>query len=169
MRKKAIIISAIVLLIAVLTAAGLYFIPQTTQIDKTLTLTKLDAEGNEAGTFEVHITGKKLTYLFQEERMLLEIDPFDNIEDIQAAVSGSPDGKDTTGVVSHFGQEYGKNYNLIYLEGYDRSDGLTFVSMSFCLLGDFDNFEELSIHCHGIDAVSLDHTNWSYVAYGDGR
>lgn len=167
--RKQLRIVGIILLAAALIATALYLLPWPTRIDKLLTMTKLDAEGNELGTFDVHITGRQLNYLFQEDRMLLEMDPFDNIEDIKTAESSSSNGKDTTGVISHFGQEHGKNYRLFLLEGYNRSNGLVFVSMNFCLLGDFDNFEELSIHCYGTDAVSLNHTKWSYVAFGNDK
>ena len=169
MRKKTVIITVSILLAAVLIAAAVYHIPWPTQIDKTITMAKLDADGNKIGTFDVHITGKQLNYLFKEDRMLLKIDPFDNIEDIQTTESSDVRGKDTTGVISYFGQEHGKDYRLVYLEGYDRSNGLKYVTLSFCLLGDFDNFEEISIHCSAMDVVSLNRTQWSYVAFGDGR
>ncbi len=169
MRKKTVVTVISILLAVIFLAGAVYHFPWPTKIDKTLTVTKLDADGNEIGTFDVHITGKQLNYLFKEDRMLLKIDPFDNIEDIQTTESSDVRGKDTTGVVSYFGQEHGKNYRLVYLEGYDRSNSLKYVTLSFCLLGDFDNFEEISIHCSAMDVVSHKSTQWSYVAFGDGR
>ena len=165
MRKKTVIITVSILFAAILIAAALYFIPHTTQIDKTLTVTKLDASDSEQVSFDIHITGKHLNYLFQEDRMLLEIDPFDNIEDIKTVTSSSTNEKDTTGIITHFGQDHGKDYRLLLLEGFNRTNGLMHVSMKLCLLGDFDSFEELSIHCYGTDAVSLEHTAWSYVTF----
>ncbi|MBQ8768396.1 MAG: hypothetical protein IJZ15_01930 [Oscillospiraceae bacterium] len=168
MRKKTVIITVSILLAAVLIAAALYFIPWPTRIDKTLTMTKLDAEGNELGDFDVHITGKKLNYIFQEDRYLLKIDSFDNIEDIQTADGTSVNGKDITGTMSYFGQDQGKDCRLLLLEGYDRSKGLTYVSMYFCFLGDFENFDEVSILCTGKNVLSSGNlVNWSYVAPGN--
>lgn len=168
MRKKTVVTIISILLAVIFLAGVLYHFPWPTRIDKTLTMTKLDADGNELGTFDIHFRGKYLNYLFRDDRMLLEVDPFDNIEDIKTAEMSDVRRKDTTGVISYFGQEHGKDYRLVYLSGYDRSSGLTYVTLSFCFLGDFDNFEELSIHCYGMDVISHNGTNWSYVAFGDG-
>lgn len=162
MRKKTVIITVSILLAAVLIAAAAYHIPWPTKIDKTLTVTKLDIDKNEVGTFEIHITGKKLTYLFQEERYLLQIDPFDNIEEIKTTEVSTIDGKDVTGRPVYFGQEHGKDYRQLSLNGRDRSDGsLKYVSLTLFYSGDLDRF---AFNCYSDDIIyDSDLVKWSYV------
>ncbi len=162
MQKKTVIITVIILLVAVIVAAAAYHISWPTEIDKTLTMTKLDAEGNELGTFQVHFKGKKLNYLLQESRVLLKIDSFDNIENIETSTVKDTDGKDLTGVISRFGQEHGKDYCQLLMEGFSpSSDDFKYVSMTLYFSGDFDRF---AFHCLGYDVPLRDNSaKWSYV------
>lgn len=162
MRKKAVITIVSIVLVVAAIAAALYFIPWPTKIDKTLTVTKLDIEKNEVGTFEIHITGKKLTYLFQEERYLLQIDPFDNIEEIKTTEVSTIDGKDVTGQPDYFGQEHGMDYRQLRLDGRDRSnDGFKYVSLTLFYSGELDRF---AFNCYSSDVIyDSDLVKWSYV------
>lgn len=63
----------------VIAAALLWFIPRTTQIDHTLRFSKFDHHGNELGTTEIRIAGRKLDYLFQDSRVDFTIAPFDGL------------------------------------------------------------------------------------------
>ena len=77
---RIIILSTALLL---LIAALLYFVPWSTPIDETITFVKLSYEGEVIGTFQTRMQGKKLNYLFQDDRMLLSFEPFDNLKDIE--------------------------------------------------------------------------------------
>lgn len=114
MRKKTVIITVSILLAAVLIAAALYFVPWPTRIDKTLTMTKLDADGNELGTFDVHFTGEKLNYLFQEDRYVLEIDDFDSLRGVKISDTGD---LRTGGIISRFGKEHGREFLRLFFGG----------------------------------------------------
>ena len=104
MRKKTVFTIIKILLAAIFIAGIIYHFPWPTQVDTTLTATKLDAEGNELETFEIHITGTKLNYLFQEERYVLQIDAFDTLKSIKTHV----DGKGRTGIpIRRFGKDWG--------------------------------------------------------------
>ena len=59
--------------------ALLYFIPRTSPIYMELKVAKLDAHGNEIGTTQISIEGRKLEYLFGDDRFELIIDSFDNL------------------------------------------------------------------------------------------
>ena len=61
----------------------LYYVPKSTPIDRRVKAVKLDAQGNEIGTIPIYIEGHKLEYLFQEDRLELEIDSFDNLTDFK--------------------------------------------------------------------------------------
>lgn len=55
----------------------LYFVHRSTPFDLTLNATKLDSDGNEIGTTQITIRGNRLDYLFQKDRVEIEVDPFD--------------------------------------------------------------------------------------------
>ena len=77
---RIIILSTALLL---LIAALLYYVPWSTPIDETITFVKLSYTGEVIGTFQTRMQGKKLNYLFQDDRMLLSFEPFDNLKDIE--------------------------------------------------------------------------------------
>ena len=62
-----------------ITLAALYFIPKTTNVDLTLDAVKLDLSGNEIGAARITVTGKKLDYLFQKDRLLVQISPLEGL------------------------------------------------------------------------------------------
>jgi len=66
-----------ILLFLIVLACLFYFVPWSTPIDLMLNATKFDQDGNEIGTTQIHIYGKRLDYLFQEDRLDIELDPFD--------------------------------------------------------------------------------------------
>ena len=119
MRKKTVITIISILLTVVFLAGVVYHFPWPTKIDKTLTMTKLDTKGNEVGAFELHLTGTKLNYLFQEDRYVIKADEFDNIKHIK----NSDSGDNRFGIpFLHFGKEWGKEYSWLYLAGYAHPD-----------------------------------------------
>ena len=95
MKKSILIIVSIVLLLII--AALLCIVPwdnwnpngsedgTTSQmpIDFTLNAIKLDAVGNEIGTAQIHIHGYRLPFIFPNERIVLTIDPFDDLYQIE--------------------------------------------------------------------------------------
>ena len=154
MRKKTVFTIITVLLAAIFIAGVIYHFPWPTQVDTTLTATKLDAEGNELGTFDIHITGKKLNYLFQEERYVLKIDAFDTLTSIKT----SDTGNGRTGIpISRFGKKWGiAEHFVLYLAGIDTSvSGSDIVFMDLVFTEEQDRF---ILICHGSA-----NGNWCYV------
>ena len=76
-RRLKIAIGCTVLVLILL--ALLCFIPKASPICTELEVAKLDAQGNEIGTTQIHIEGRKLEYLFLDDRFELTIDSFDNL------------------------------------------------------------------------------------------
>ena len=74
-------------------SAAVCFLPRSTSINQTVTAAKLDQSGNETGTVEITIYGRKLDYLFQDPRLSLSFDPFDHYSWVEAAdVVNEPEG-----------------------------------------------------------------------------
>ena len=72
--KKVIIFYSIVAILLIC------ILPWTTPVKKTLNAVKLDAEGNELGTVQIQLEGKKRDYLFRTDRFDVDITPFDNFQ-----------------------------------------------------------------------------------------
>ena len=83
-------ITALCIVAALIVAALLYYVPWSTPVDLTLNAVKLDENGNEIGTAEIHIKGHKLDYLFRDSRLDVEIEPFDSLSRFK--LSGSQNG-----------------------------------------------------------------------------
>ena len=66
-----------ILLLLILLACLFYFVPWSTPFDLMLNATKVDSDGNEIGTTQIHIHGKRQDYLFQADRLDIELDPID--------------------------------------------------------------------------------------------
>lgn len=82
-RKMAyiVIISVVCVL---LIAAGLYFIPiKSTPIDITMDAVKSDSDGKELGTVPITVQGTITEYLFRNDRIEIEIEPFEDLYDIE--------------------------------------------------------------------------------------
>lgn len=73
---------------------------QVMPIDFTLDAIKLDADGNEIGTAKIHIYGDRLPSFLTEERIVLTIDPFDDLYQIEDAKLN-----DKIGHVQHIGKD----------------------------------------------------------------
>ena len=78
-RKTIKVFSICVICLAVVAAIVvlLYCFPRQTLIDITLDAVKLDEDGNEIGTAQLHLTGRYVNYFILEDQLELSIDPID--------------------------------------------------------------------------------------------
>ena len=172
MRKKTVFTIIKILLAAIFLAGIIYHFPWPTQVDTTLTATKLDTEGTELGTFDIHITGTKLNYLFQEERYVLQVDAFDTLKSIKTSSSG--DGR--TGIpFFRFGKDWGieEHYEL-YLAGIDTAvNGSEIVILNLLFTDEHDRY---ILTCRGsangdwcyVGSLSGDYTPQEIAQYYQG-
>lgn len=79
-KRNAILLSFIACIL--LLALALYLIPMPTRIDLVLDAVKVDAEGNELGTFQIQLAGFRYDYLFQKSRLNIDVQPFDEYASI---------------------------------------------------------------------------------------
>ena len=93
---KVLRITALCIVAALIVAALLYFVPWSTPVDLTLNAVKLDENGNEIGTAEIHIKGHKLDDLFRDSRLDVDIEPFDVVENAQLVQGSNGSGSITT-------------------------------------------------------------------------
>ena len=137
------------------TDAGLFV--QSTPIDKTLRMVKLDTEGNELGTFDVHFTGEYLDYLFDEDCVLLTIDPFDGMKNIKTTDTVN----DEDGRITRFGKEYGLEYCYLKLDaGTTYAGRFEFVIIRLYFTEEMDRIA-LACNSNGQE--------WTYVASLSGQ
>lgn len=132
MRRKTVFTIIKILLAAIFIAGVIYHFPWPTQVDTTLTATKLDAEGKELGTFDIHFTGTKLNYLFQEERYVLKIDAFDTL----TSINTPDDANGRTGIpFQRYGKKWGiEEHYMLFLAGIDTAAGssdIVFMDLIF--------------------------------------
>lgn len=80
---KVLRITLLGILSLLIVAAALYFIPKTTPVDVTVDAVKMDKDGKELGTLQLHITGQYREYLFRQSQLDLKIDDFGNYMHIQ--------------------------------------------------------------------------------------
>ena len=71
-------IITLIVIIAVLIGALLYFVPWPTRVNLTLDAAKLDQNGNVVDNVTITINGVRLNYLFREDSLDVNIYPFDN-------------------------------------------------------------------------------------------
>lgn len=147
---KCLVLCTVVLIILCAIGALLYFVPFTAQIDLTLNTIKLDKDGNAIGTAEIHLEGQRWDYLFQEDRIYLEIDPFDNYKNIVTRSDGEYN------IVDRFGKEYyGKDYKIIRFDGWDKEAAVP--AMGFIYFD--ENFD-----CFAFMGNSLQDDEYYYIA-----
>lgn len=77
MNKKVLIPLGLALVLLWVLGCLFYFVPWSAPFDLTLNATKFDQNGNEIGTTQIHIYGKRLIYPLQKDRVEIEVDPFD--------------------------------------------------------------------------------------------
>ena len=83
-KRKAVFIIATCLVCAMLIAVCLYYVPtKSTPIDLTLNALKTDRDGNELGTVQITVSGTLTEYLFRDDRLSLQISPFEDLYDIE--------------------------------------------------------------------------------------
>lgn len=82
--KKIMYILGGILIFFLFMAVCLYFIPiQSTPFDLTLDALKTDNDGNELGAVPITVRGTLTEYLFRDDRIKLEIEPFEDLYDIE--------------------------------------------------------------------------------------
>ena len=162
MRKKTVIITASILLTALL----ICLIPWPCPIFQTLTATKLDSFGNSIGTVEISMGGFKThSLIFGEKWYRLKIGAFEGYlaTELQMSRFNSPsleDYKTFTGVVSSFSHEGD-------LEQAIKDDALIHISYMYtiCHSPDYDMWLlKMDDTCY-IGSLSGDHTTANIVEY----
>jgi len=108
----------------------LYFVPRSSPFDLTLNATKLDSDGNEIGTTQITIRGKKLDYLFQKDRLEIEVDPFNEWSSF-IQVKDSSTGK--------IGEIFPITDNVMYIT-FQAVEGDEIASCILYFTIDFDHF-----------------------------
>lgn len=85
---------SIVAILSLLVFAVLYFVPRVTPFNLCFDAAQVDINGNDIGTAQITIHGNKLDYLFQKDRLDIDIVPFANFssfslsEDAQSGKEG---------------------------------------------------------------------------------
>lgn len=162
-KRIVILCTALLLLITAL----LYFVPWSTPIDETLTFVKLNYKGEIIGTYETRMQGKKLNYLFQDDRMLLSFEPFDDLKDIEPIRFDNQ--KD--GVIDRFSIPNGRAWLCLDYEGFNTTNNNeVWLSMFFC-----EDFDRFAIICHAsnftdvayITSIKGDYTTEELMEYFD--
>ena len=162
-KRIVILCTALLLLITAL----LYFVPWSTPIDETLTFVKLNYKGEIIGTYETRMQGKKLNYLFQDDRLLLSFEPFDDLKDIEPIRFDNQ--KD--GVIDRFSIPNGRAWLCLDYEGFNTTNNNeVWLSMFFC-----EDFDRFAIICHAssftdvayITSIKGDYTTEELMEYFD--
>ena len=126
-------------------------------IDGTLQMVKLDTDGNELGTFDVHFTGEHLVYLFDEDCILLTIDPFDGMKNIKTTDTVN----DEDGRITRFGKEHGLEYCQLILDAGTTYAGrfeFVFIRLYFT-----EEMDRIALACNS------NGQEWTYVASISGQ
>ena len=110
MNKKATTFIIAVVLIAI--AVMICVIPRFTKVDVTLNATKMDAEGNALGTYEISFHGNKKDYISGDSALDINILPFDDLKNFQASTNES------NGIEGYIWSTPGCNYFYIALTAY---------------------------------------------------
>ena len=152
MRKKFPVALSLVLVFLLLIGCFLYFLHRSTPFDLTLNATKFDKDGNEIGTTQITIRGNRLDYLFQKDRVEIEVDPFDEWSrflQIKDASSGKKG-------------EIFSYKNKIKWMTFDAVEGDEFASCILYFTTDFDHFALYILGDEGkttyLASVGNDHT-----------
>ena len=117
-------ICVICLVVLALIATMLYCFPRQTPIDVTLNAVKLDEDGNEIGTAQLHISGRYVNYFLLEDKLELQMDPVDGIVQI---------GKcDDAHLPYSLGDQTGTEYWMHSMSGFDPdANSITFGYLVF--------------------------------------
>ena len=86
--KESIEVKKVIIFYSIVAILLVCILPWTTPVKKTLNAVKLDAEGNELGTVQIQLEGKKRDYLFRTDRFDVDITPFDNFQSFGEALNG---------------------------------------------------------------------------------
>ena len=129
--KKTFLIIGIILMLAFIVGVILYYVPYVTKINITLNAVKLDENGNEIGTVQIVIQGNKQDYLFQEDRVDLSIEPFDNLVNI------TPSNQDGIAGVIH--PTFVGDYSLVYYGASVQTTVNVTDAYAFCTLAISDD------------------------------
>lgn len=78
----------VILVVALLVAALLYFVPWPTRVNLTLNAAKLDSNGEVIEQVPIVIEGWRLDYLFKPDQLDVEIEPFDDLYSIVLSTDG---------------------------------------------------------------------------------
>lgn len=84
------IIFAITVIVLIITIV--LIVPRSTKITHTLNAVILDSNGNDIGTVQIYIQGRKVDYLYSESRLDVNIPPFHELTSIQASVTDGVEG-----------------------------------------------------------------------------
>ena len=92
-----------VLVLLLVMGCILYLVPWSTPISLTLDAAKLDQNGNVIGTAQITINGKRLDYLIQKNRLVIQIDPFDDWDNFMLSDDADTGKK---GVINTFADKF---------------------------------------------------------------
>ena len=130
-RKVTFSITGAAVLIVLAIVIAIYFIPSITTTDLSLDAVKLDKDGNQIGTVNITMQVQELNYLLQEDRIALNITPFDGLTSFIYEQSAIGEGD----VPKHL---FGDVWRL-FMGAYDtRQNAMTFLGVHFT--EDFDSF-----------------------------
>ena len=83
----------VILVVALLVAAFLYFVPWSTRVNLTLNAAKLDSNGEVIEQVPMVINGWRLDYLFKPDQLDVEIEPFDDFDWISLTTNANTNKK----------------------------------------------------------------------------
>ena len=139
MKKRVIAIcSVLVALIGICSA--LYHVPIRTKIQATCNAMKLDANGNQIGQVQIILEGYRYDYLFQQDRLNIDIAPFDDWKTFHLTEDVST-GK--TGLISRFFDKFA----CVNLYTVSPKTGM----ISFCKLYITDDFGYIALQIADTD------------------
>ena len=130
MRKKFPVALCSIFVFLLLLGCLLFFLHRSTPFDLTLNATKFDKDGIEIGTTQITIRGNRLDYLFQKDRVEIEVDPFDKWSSFMQ-IKDSSTGK--------IGEIFPITDNVMYIT-FHAVEGDEFASCILYFTTDFDHF-----------------------------
>ena len=164
-RKGVRVISICVICLAVIAVivALLYCFPRQTSIDVTLNAVKLDEDGNEIGTAQLHLTGRYVNYFILEDQLELSIDPIDGLMHIKTL--------DKPGLPRSLGNYTGTEYWRHFLSAYDATNNIGAFVELYCT----EEFDRLAFYVIGVKkntyyvtSVSGNYTTREIIEYFNG-
>lgn len=116
-----------------------FFYENRTPINVTLNVVKLDSDGNEIGTAQICISGEKISYFLKEDRLLLNFESFDHLNNFKQIVVYY---KDSIGKI----YDYSTGFYYSYFSAYDTTENVP----TTCTLIFTDEFDRLALMCQGV-------------------